>query len=63
MRKLLARQVEEKKRREEAFKANTDEQANIWARDKKNYEAEEERLHHKIKQINAENAAFLQRQV
>ena len=34
MRKLLARQVEEKNRREASFKANTDEQANIWARDK-----------------------------
>jgi len=63
MRKLLARQVEEKRRREEAFKANTDEQATIWARDKQIYEAEEERLHKKIKQINSENAAFLQRQV
>ena len=63
MRKLLARQVEEKRKREEAFKANTDEQAKIWARDKQIYDAEEERLQQKIKQINAENAAFLQKQV
>ena len=63
MRKLLARQVEEKRKREAAFKANTDEQAGIWARDRTNYEAEERRLHDKIKQINEENAAFLQRQV
>jgi hypothetical protein len=41
------------------MKANTDEQAVIWARDKQNYEAEESRLQNKIKQINAENAAFL----
>lgn len=30
----MARQVDEKFKREAAFKANTDEQASIWARDK-----------------------------
>ena len=44
MRKLLHQQVQEKQRREAAMKANTDEQAVIWARDKQNYEAEESRL-------------------
>lgn len=59
MRLLLARQMEEKAQREAALKANYDEQANIWARDKNNYEEEERRLANKIKGINAENAAFL----
>jgi hypothetical protein len=31
----------------------------LWARDKQNYETEEQRLAAKIKAINAENAAFL----
>jgi hypothetical protein len=31
----------EKKQRENALKANNDEQAVLWARDKQNYETEE----------------------
>jgi hypothetical protein len=63
MAELLKRQVEEKKQREAAFKANQDEQALLWARDKQNYENEEARLGAKIREINAENANFLKQQV
>lgn len=41
------------------MKANNDEQAVLWARDKQNYENEEQRLALKIKSINEENAQFL----
>lgn len=63
MRNLLARQMDEKNMREQAVKANYDEQAVIWSRDKSNYEEEERRLASKIKGINAQNQAFLQRQM
>lgn len=59
MRQLLTRQMQEKHAREAAAKANNDEQAVLWARDKQNYESEEQRLQSKIKQINMENADFL----
>ena len=41
MRKLLAQQMEEKRAREAAEKALNDEQAEIWKKDKDNYELEE----------------------
>ena len=63
MRALLAKQMEEKERREQRMKGNIDEQAVIWARDKENYEFEEKRLAEKIKKINEENAAFLHKQM
>lgn len=59
MRQLLERQMAEKRSRENAMKANNDEQAVLWARDKQNYENEEQRLAAKIKTINEENALFL----
>lgn len=55
--------MSEKHQREAATKANNDEQAVLWARDKQNYENEEQRLAAKIKAINSENAAFLKQQV
>ena len=61
MRKLLAKQMSEKRQREAAEKALNDEQAVIWRKDKENYEEEERRLSKKIKEINGENAEFLQR--
>jgi len=63
MRALLAKQMDEKERREQRMKGNIDEQAVIWARDKENYEFEEKRLAEKIKKINEENAAFLHKQM
>ncbi len=63
MRQLLEKQMKEKKNREMAMKANNDEQAVLWARDKQNYESEEQRLAAKIKSINEENAQFLMQQV
>ena len=61
MRKLLARQMAEKQRREALEKALNDEQAVIWKTDKDNYELEEQRLASKIANINRENQSFLQR--
>ena len=55
MRKLLARQMNEKQLREQAEKALNDEQAVIWATDKENYELEEQRLAKKIHGINRDN--------
>ena len=55
--------MQEKKARETQAKANNDEQAVLWSRDKQNYESEEQRLQAKIKMINAENATFLRQQV
>jgi len=63
MRRLLARQMDEKRAREGAERALNDEQAVIWKQDKENYEEEERRLNRKIKEINGENAQFLQRQM
>lgn len=63
MRQLLSRQMHEKKLREAAVKSNNDEQAVLWARDKQNYDSEENRLAQKIKAINSENAQFLMQQV
>ena len=63
MRRLLAKQMNEKRLREAAEKAHNDEQAMIWKKDKENYEEEERRLNRKIKEINNENADFLQRQM
>lgn len=53
----------EKNDRENKAKLHHDEQAQIWARDKSNYEEEERRLKNKITNINKENASFLQRQI
>lgn len=47
--------MREKQERENEEKALNDEQAMIWAQDKKNYEMEEERLRGKVKNINREN--------
>ena len=55
--------MQEKRDREAAEKAHSDEQANIWRRDKANYEEEERRLKNKIAQINAANCEFLKRQM
>ena len=40
-----------------------DEQAYMWAQDKRNYEDEEKRLTSKIKGINEQNANFLKKQM
>lgn len=63
MREFLAKQVEDKKRREKIEKELNDEQAHMWQRDRENYEAEENRLNTKIKSINKQNADFLQMQM
>ena len=63
MREFLAKQVEDKKRKEKIEKELNDEQANMWEIDRKNQEAEEERINNKIKSINKENAEFLQKQM
>ena len=63
MREFLAKQVEEKKRREKIEKELNDEQAQMWKKDRENYEAEEARITNKIKNINKENAEFLQKQM
>jgi hypothetical protein len=63
MREFLAKQVEEKKRREKIEKELNDEQANMWRKDRKNYEAEEKRINEKVKKINMDNAEFLQKQM
>jgi len=47
--------MDEKRQREAAEKALNDEQAQIWKKDKDNYELEEKRLQSKIKDINREN--------
>jgi hypothetical protein len=48
MRDYLAKQMDEKKRRELSEKALNDEQAFMWQKDFKNYSEEERRLHDKI---------------
>ena len=59
MRRFLFGQMDEKKNREKLEKALNDEQAFMWAQDKKNYEEEERRLNQKIHQINRDNVGFL----
>mmetsp|Transcript_28228 Transcript_28228/g.28024 ORF Transcript_28228/g.28024 Transcript_28228/m.28024 type:complete len:148 (+) Transcript_28228:1224-1667(+) len=63
MREFLAKQVEDKKRRERIEKELNDQQANMWQRDRENYEEEQRRIDNKIKRINQENADFLKRQM
>ena len=63
MRKLLAQQMDEKRQREAMDKADNDQQAEIWRKDKENYELEEARLNDKIKRINVDNQTFLQNQM
>lgn len=48
MREYLAKQMDDKKRREMSEKALNDEQAFMWQKDYKNYSEEERRLHDKI---------------
>ena len=45
----------EKKAREQADRANIDQQAVMWDLDKKNYDEEEKRLKQRIGKINADN--------
>lgn len=61
MRDFLAKQMEEKKHRENLEKALNDEQATMWRADYGNYSEEERRLMEKINKINKENAEFLKR--
>lgn len=63
MREFLAKQVEDKKKKEKIEKELNDEQAQMWKRDRENYEQEEHRINNKIKNINKQNADFLQRQM
>lgn len=62
-REYLYRQMAEKKDREGQEKALNDQQAVMWKKDKELFETEEERLNKKIKEINSQNANFLNRQV
>jgi len=55
MRDFLALQMQEKKAREEADKANIDQQATMWNLDKRNYDDEEKRLKDRIGKINQDN--------
>jgi hypothetical protein len=63
MRDYLAKQMEEKRRRELSEKALNDEQAVMWQHDFKNYSEEERRLHDKVSKINRDNQEFLRRQM
>ena len=51
----------EKKAREDEDKANIDQQAMMWAQDKRNYDEEENRLKDRINRINKDNAGYLMR--
>jgi len=53
----------EKKDRENQERALNDQQAVMWKKDKELFETEEQRLQRKIKDINSQNANFLNRQV
>ena len=59
MRDFLALQMHEKKAREEADKANIDQQATMWSLDKRNYDDEERRLKERIGRINMDNQQYL----
>ena len=63
MRDELARQVDEKKRRERMEKEFNDEQAKMWALDRENYENQEKQLNGKILEKNKENRQFLESQM
>lgn len=63
MRDFLAKQMDEKKHRENLEKELNDEQAVMWKQDHRNYNEEERRLNDKINKINKENADFLKRQM
>lgn len=61
MRDFLAKQMDEKKHRENLEKELNDEQAVMWKQDHRNYNEEERRLNDKVNKINKENADFLKR--
>jgi hypothetical protein len=63
MRDFLAKQMDEKRHRENLEKALNDEQAVMWKQDHRNYNEEERRLNDKINKINKENADFLKKQM
>ncbi len=63
MRDFLAKQMDEKKRREHLERNLNGEQASMWKQDQQNYHEEERRLNDKINKINKENADFLKRQM
>ena len=63
MRETLARQVEEKKRRERMEKDFNDEQAKLWQMDRELFEQQESELNSKIKAVNMENRNFLESQI
>jgi len=63
MRDYLAKQMDEKRRREVTEKSLNDEQAVMWQHDFKNYSEEERRLHDKVNKINRDNQEFLRRQM
>ncbi len=51
--------MREKRDKEVEEKKTDDEQAEIWKKDKDNYEREEKKILEKIKRINEDNARFL----
>ena len=63
MKSYLARQMDDKSRRERAEKDLNNEQAVMWKKDRELYEVEEDRLKSKISGINRDNASFLDRQM
>lgn len=63
MRDYLARQMEDKRNREQDEKSLNNEQAVMWSHDLKNYSEEEKRLHDKINKINRDNQEFLFKQM
>jgi hypothetical protein len=60
-REYLHRQMQDKKTREQQERELNDQQAIMWKKDKELFETEEQRLASKIKDINAQNADFLNR--
>ena len=63
MRSYLAAQVQEKQEREKNDKENINQQAQMWAIDKQNYQLEEQRLKEKIDKIKMDNQAYLLKQM
>ena len=63
MRQYLAAQVQEKQEREKNDKENINQQAQMWAIDKQNYQLEEQRLKEKIDKIKMDNQAYLLKQM
>ena len=63
MQAFLARQVKEKKNKDDIDRQVVEEQAKLWAEDRAKFQQEESAFHNKMKNLSKQNAELLQKQM